>query len=139
MPIYDVRCPADHLSEVYVHASDKLTPCPTCQQPTERIWTTHAVIGDEIDETHEDLDPGGGVIRFRSRQAKQRYLDAHNLMPFVRHTPGDKHVRSWAIMDPYTLEAATALVSRAGSAADPAVRCETAVFTTRLIKELPRD
>ena len=134
MPIYDVRCVNDHVSEVYVHSSDKLILCPTCGMLTEHIWCgKRAVIGDEIDEVLPDLDPSG-PIRFRSRQEKQRYLDAHQLEPFVRNAgPDDKHVPRWATMDAYTLAAAEALVARVGQTvgADPPIRCETLTLSVR--------
>jgi hypothetical protein len=38
-----------------------------------------------------------------------------NLEPFVRHLPGDQHTRSWATMDPYTLEQARILAERQGT------------------------
>jgi hypothetical protein len=39
MALIDVRCPADHLSEVYRPAADwpATPPCPTCGQPTVQV------------------------------------------------------------------------------------------------------
>lgn len=96
-----------------------------------------SVIGDEIDETHRDLDPSGQPIRFRSRVEKQRYLDAHHLEPMVRWSgPQDQHVPRWATMDAQTLANAQALVARVAqqpSRAEPVVTCETAEFTVRTL------
>lgn len=86
-----------------------------------------AVLGDEIDETLPDLDPSGKSLRFRSRQEKQRYLDAHGLQPMVRWAGiHDHHVPRWVTMDAQTLKNAEILVSRASELkADPEVVCET--------------
>jgi hypothetical protein len=66
--------------------------------------------------------PGGKVfenlgnepIRCDSPADLKRELKARNLEPFVRHIDGSPHTRSWATMDPYTLNAASELVARAG-------------------------
>ena len=76
--------------------------------------------------------PGGRLIenldhepvRCDSPADLRREMDKRGLMPFVRHVPNDQHTRSWATMDPYTLEAARVLAerqaqSRPRGAADP--------------------
>lgn len=42
-----------------------------------------SVIGDEIDETHENL--GHDAVHFSSKSEKRRYLKEHGLVEFVRH------------------------------------------------------
>jgi hypothetical protein len=42
----------------------------------------------------------------------KRELKARNLEPMVRHIDGSPHTRSWATMDPYTLENGRILAER---------------------------
>lgn len=58
---------------------------------------------------------GHEPVRCDSPADLKRELDARGLEPFVRHTPGDQHARSWATMDPYTMEAACVLAERQGT------------------------
>jgi hypothetical protein len=83
-----------------------------------------AVIGDEIDmvvENNGTPDP----IRFRSREAMKKHLDAYHLSPMVRHVPlpgTDKspYTSDWSRgIDPQTLENARVLLSRQGAGAQP--------------------
>jgi hypothetical protein len=67
--------------------------------------------------------PGGRVfenlghepVRCDSPADLKREMDARGLMPFVRHVPGDRHTRSWATTDPYTLEQGRILAERQGT------------------------
>jgi len=67
--------------------------------------------------------PGGRVfenlghepVRCDSPADLKRELDARGLEPFVRHVDGSPHTRSWATMDPYTLEAGRVLAERQGT------------------------
>jgi hypothetical protein len=67
--------------------------------------------------------PGGKVfenlghepVRCDSPADLKREMDARGLEPFVRHVDGSPHTRSWATMDPYTLEAGRVLAMRQGS------------------------
>ena len=64
--------------------------------------------------------PGGRIfenlghepVRCDSPADLARELKARNLEPMVRHTPGDLHTKSWATMDPYTLEQGRILAER---------------------------
>jgi len=78
-------------------------------------------VGDEIDIVIEN-NGTPQPIRFRSRVALKRHLDAHGLVPKVRHVPlhqgTDKspHTTNWAAgIDPYTMESARVLLSRPNS------------------------
>jgi hypothetical protein len=79
-----------------------------------------SVQGDEIDVVIEN-NGTSQPIRFRSRDALRRHLDAHNLAPMVRHVPlpgSDRspHTVDWSRgIDPQTLANATALLSRPAS------------------------
>lgn len=67
--------------------------------------------------------PGGRVfenlghepVRCDSPADLKREMKARGLEPFVRHTPGDRFTRSWATMDPYTLEQGRILAERQGT------------------------
>jgi hypothetical protein len=74
--------------------------------------------------------PGGKVFEnlsdqpqtFYSPRELNQYLKAHNLEPFVRHTPvpgSDKspHTVSWAAVSQETLDGAKAMLERVGTAA----------------------
>jgi hypothetical protein len=54
-------------------------------------------------------------IRCDSPADLKREMDARGLQPFVRHVDGDRHVKSWATMDPYTLEQGRILAARQGT------------------------
>lgn len=54
-------------------------------------------------------------VRCDSPADLQREMDKRGLMPFVRHVPGDRHTRSWATTDPYTMEAGRILAERQGT------------------------
>jgi hypothetical protein len=77
-----------------------------------------AVIGDEIDLIIEN-NGTSMPMRFRSREALKKHLDAHDLAPMVRHIPAkgsDKspHTLDWSRgIDPVTLENARVLTMRA--------------------------
>lgn len=86
-----------------------------------------AMIGRGADVTW----PGGKTfenlanepVTFYSKSEYQKYLRTHHIEECVRHVPvpgSDKspHTTSWATMDPYTLDAAKALVTRTGTAKD---------------------
>jgi hypothetical protein len=81
------------------------------------------VVGDEIDLLVEN-NGTPFPIRFRSREALRKHLDAHNLTPMVRHKPlagSDKspHTTDWSKgIDPQTLENARVLLSRRSSHVD---------------------
>ena len=61
-------------------------------------------------KTFENL--ADAPVTFYSAHEYRRYLREHNIEEMVRHIEGSPHTRSWATMDPYTLEAAAALVAR---------------------------
>lgn len=87
-----------------------------------------AVIGDEF--------PGGGgrwienldhdPVWCQTKSDLKREMDQRNLRHPDRHVPGDTQLTNWALgIDPYTLAAATALVSRGAEKPEPAIVCET--------------
>lgn len=55
---------------------------------------------------------GHEPVRCDSPADLKREMDARGLMPFVRHVDGSPHTRSWATMDPYTLEQGRILAER---------------------------
>lgn len=85
-----------------------------------QVWTPkrRAIIGDEW--------PGGGSRTFEnmghepvicaSRSDYKREMDKRGLQPFVRHVPGSTQTSRWDVPSQYTLDAARALVERAGTA-----------------------
>lgn len=127
MPLYDVKCRICGAEQIDVFARMNAEIRCACGSETERLWRTHAVIGDDI--------PGGFVQEhfghtpevFYSKQAMLKRADQLGLAPMVKHAgPHDRHVARWVSVD---LAAATALVSRSGRAADPPVVCDSADFT----------
>lgn len=87
--------------------------------------------------------PGGRVfenlghepVRCDSPADLQRELDKRGLEPFVRHV-GGSHTRSWATVDPYTLEQGRILAERqAGTRAadDPPPNPETVAIVRTLL------
>lgn len=126
MPIYDYGCPVCDARQPDVLARiDEYPPCPVCGTDMARIWTTRgsSVIGDEMDAVIEN-NGTPHPIRFRSKAALNAHMHAHGLVAKVRHMPLHQgtdyspHTTNWgACMDPYTMEAARVLVSRAGALA----------------------
>lgn len=133
MPLFDAVClKCGEESEVYVSsASSPLPPCPKfhkssdeegaipteCTGELEVIRRPHrvAVIGDEIDYIADNLGPH--PVRIRSREQRKRLMKEQGLVEVVRHVgvPGsDKspETTNWGGSSSYTLDAATALVSR---------------------------
>jgi len=58
---------------------------------------------------------GHEPVRCDSPADLKRELDARGLEPCVRHVPGDRYTRSWATMDPYTMESGRILAERQGT------------------------
>lgn len=122
MPRHDQHCLACDWQATILVAAHEHPPCPSCGGPTERLWLGSASVnGDEW--------PGGGPRTFENmgptpvtcatKSDYRRELKARGIEPMVRHVPvpgTDKspHTRSWDVPCAYTLEAAKALVSRAG-------------------------
>ena len=69
--------------------------CSACHDATKGGERAHAVIGDEIDEYIPDYNADGSVWHVTSREEKRRRLERDGMMPFVRHTDGDKHTSRW--------------------------------------------
>jgi len=120
MPLYDRGCQTcgwtaiDVLEAVYAPAP----VCPTCGATTARIWitTSTAVIGDEMD--HVQVNGTREPIRFRSKQARKRWLKAQGLNECVRHIDPQeghsKHTTNWgSVYDPYTAANVKELLERA--------------------------
>jgi hypothetical protein len=109
---------------------------PFC--PHERAGS--AVIGDEIDVVIEN-NGTSEPIRFRSREAMNKHLDAHNLAPMVRHVPlpgSDKspYTSDWSRgIDAQTLENARVLLARPQSRlTDPPVPTLPVDVTVRTLE-----
>lgn len=85
---------------------------PFC--PHGRGYST--VVGDEMD--HVQVNGTREPIRFRSKQARKRWMKANGLRECAYHIGLDgsdksKHTRRWEAMDAQTLENARILVERA--------------------------
>lgn len=121
MPLYTIRCVDGHEDEVLTTVDDRDCPCPTCAQPTERIWKGKppTVIGDACDVTQENgfKEPR----HFTSKIERRRALKEAGVEECVQHRPmpgtdKSRHTMNHAqIMDPVTLENARILVSRPGA------------------------
>ena len=55
-------------------------------------------------------------ITVYSWSERRRQMQLHGVEEFIRHVPGDHHVKSWAMTDAQTLENARILVSRSSRA-----------------------
>ncbi len=60
--------------------------------------------------TFENL--GHDPVTLYSPAELKREMAARGLEPMIRHRDGDPHTKSWATMDPYTMEAARVLAER---------------------------
>lgn len=128
MPLFDVLCRPCGLETIDVWAKPgAVILCDVCGTPSERLWRTRAVIGDDIPGGFTQEHFGHQPEVFYSKKAMLKRADQLGLEPMVKNSgPHDRHVPRWATVD---LEAATALVSRSGRIGmDPPVRCETASF-----------
>lgn len=86
--------------------------CGPCHDAENSRAKAHSVIGDEIVGGFTQENFGHQPETFYSKHAMAKRADRLGLQPMVRHVEGDQHVPSWACMDPYTLAAATELVTR---------------------------
>lgn len=118
MPRFDQRCvQCQWEGEVFARPYE-MPPCPACGGSTERVWRRSAGVRDDAwpgGKTFDNLGPE--PVTLYSRSELRRELQARHLEECVRHVPlpgSDKspHTTSWATMDPYTLDAARALVER---------------------------
>lgn len=107
-----------------------------------------AVQGDEIDVVIEN-NGTPAPIRFRSREALRKHMDAHNLTPMVRHKPlpgSDRspHTSDWSRgIDRQTLENVKVLLSRGSFSEElpPQLPIEVTVRTldTGFVVKMERD
>lgn len=103
--------------------------CGPCHDADRTITKTHGIVTDDIPggQTVENL--GHDTITFYSKKAIRDEADRRGLRLTDKWAgPGDKYLTNWgAVIDPYTLDAAKALVSRQGAIAhpEPEAVCET--------------
>lgn len=103
--------------------------CQPCHDGDRTITNAHGIVTDDIPggQTVENL--GHEPVTFYSKKAILVEADRRGLRLTDKWAgPGDKYLSNWgAAIDPYTLEAAKALVSRQGAIASPEqeVTCET--------------
>ena len=89
MPIYDRRCNScGWQREDCYETSAHYEPCPTCGEPTERLWTSRpaAVHGDDYwvgGRVYENL--GHEPVVIHSRSELKREMDKRGLREYVRH------------------------------------------------------
>jgi hypothetical protein len=94
--------------------------CPTCSAPLQIGDYPFCPHGRGSNSIEDVTWPGGRIfenlghelVRCDSPADLARELKARNLEPMVRHTAGDIHTKSWATMDPYTLEQGRILAER---------------------------
>lgn len=103
--------------------------CGPCHDSDRTITHAHGIVTDDIPggQTVENL--GHEPMTFYSKHAIRAEADRRGLRFTDKWAgPGDKYLTNWgAAIDPYTLDAARALVSRQGAIAtpEPDVTCET--------------
>lgn len=88
--------------------------------------------------TFENL--GDQPVTLYSPSELKAELKARNLEPMIRHRDGDQHTRSWATMDPYTLENARILAERQATTratnSEPGPDPATVALTKQVWEEL---
>ena len=104
MPSYDFKCQeCGDEREYFSVRIGSAPPCAACGGPTSKFWSSRFpnVIGDEIDETIENLTVQ--PQHFSSRSEKRQFLALHGFKEKVRHmgTPGEgsdksPHTVNWA-------------------------------------------
>lgn len=111
MPLYDVRCPAGHTTEVFVRGASAPLTCKECGQTAEKIPSVFSVRGVEVPEAVPETLPnqrrrpkyikraGDGVAYKNSRG---------NYRPAISHhtrCPNEKRQRNVAVLGtfPYGL------------------------------------
>ncbi len=91
MPVYDFRCLNCGVEDEQLTKIGELPSCRECGGPTEKYWGTRfpSVVGDEIDETIENLT--AQPQHFSSRSEKQLFMKMHGFEEKVRHVgmPGE--------------------------------------------------
>ncbi len=124
MPRFDSWCAACAFDEPIIVAGGVHPPCSRCGGATEYIWhsnpasiqTDEAFIGGQVIE-NLGHDPITVYSRTELKAAMAR-AGAEQRIKWAG--PGDKYLTNWAAgIDQYTLDAATALVSRVGKGSTP--------------------
>ena len=123
MPRYEHRCLTCGRSFELRCGGGEHPPCYWCfvdsgdENPTEYLWRGTVTHGIQTDESFiggkliENLDHEPTMVY--SRQELAQKMHERGLEQRIKYVPGDQHLTDWSKMiDPYTLEAAKALVSR---------------------------
>lgn len=79
---------------------------------------------------------GDQPVRCDSPADLKREMKARGLEPFIRHTAGDPHTRSWATMDPYTLEQGRILAERQGTTTATAREPDPSPATVAIVRQV---
>lgn len=141
MPLYDVRCLACGAIRDNLRLRSGEHPlCLVCASPMEYLWRQSAAI-----ETNERFIGGVTIenmghepVTVYSREEFDRAMRAHHVEQRIKWVPGDRHLTNWAAgIDAYTLEAATALVSRSSQSARQTDPCRLTSYrgSVRIVKE----
>jgi hypothetical protein len=91
MPTFDIECVAGHEAEVVTHWSDRHTPCPTCGEPTVRVWKGRApgAIADTLPGGPRWIENlGDKPVYIETGTELRREMKARGVEPFVRHQGG---------------------------------------------------
>jgi hypothetical protein len=139
MPRFTVRCTACGLEEDQFLKGGDHPPCRGCNAVTDYVWratgASHGIVTDEAfigGLVIENL--GDQPVTVYSRADLARRMQEARVEQRIKYVPGDKHLTDWSkAIDPYTLEAARALVSRPGALdrpdPPPSLRVETSIKT----------
>lgn len=125
MPRFTVRClTCGHEEERFLQGGTH-PPCSACNSPTDYVWratgASHGIVTDEAFIGGLEIENlGHEPVTVYSRADLARHMQEAGVEQRIKYVPGDKHLTDWSkVIDPYTLAAATALVSRPGALAPP--------------------
>ena len=143
MPRFTVRCLSCGYEDDYFLPGGEHPPCAACGANTDYVWratgASHGIVTDEAfigGLTIENLDHDPVVVT--SRQDLARKMHEAGVEQRIKYVPGDKHLIDWSkAIDPYTLEAARALVSRPGACYEPVLEPSLHVETS--IRVIPHE
>ena len=112
---------------------DTCTSCHLAMHPGDWPWCPHGRpsytnVTDEIPGGLWVENLGPQPVQVFSHSERLRIAKSRGLEEVIRHIPGSPHTRSWATMDPYTLEQARVLAERQATSTVRDTTCDSPEF-----------